>query len=108
MQDLIKKYQNESISKAELADKFFSPEFTELKEAFLTNTTAMKDLLTRYMDELYVIRDLLWAGYVDLWYMKPQIIDNQRMGQVTSLCLLSILKSPSESAVSIRIVSPQP
>ena len=98
---MIEKYRNQVISKGELADEFFSAEFTEHREAFLTNTTAMKDLLLRYVDELYVIRDLLWAGYVDLWDVEPQIIDNQRMEQVTLLCLLSILKSPSQSAVLI-------
>ena len=82
MQEIIEEYKNKGISKAELTDEFFSPEFTELMEVFLTNTTAMKDLLTRYVDELYVIRDLLWAGYISLWHMEPPIISYERMGQV--------------------------
>ena len=82
-QGMIENYLSKNISKAQLAQEFFSPEFTELREAFVTNTTAMKDLLMRYVDELYLIRDLLWAGYVDLRGMRPQIIDDQRMEQAS-------------------------
>ena len=77
------RYLEHTITKAELTDEFFSREFTELREEFVAHTAAMKDLLTRYVDELYLMRDLLWAGYVDLNLIRPQIIDDQRMEQVS-------------------------
>ena len=85
--DNMKQYLDGKITKHELARQFLSKQNTTRREEFSKTIDEMKNLLTQYEDQLYLIRDFLWHGYQKLRESNPIVIIND-----TSVQRLELVK----------------